>query len=735
MRLGKYLIHLLALLLISIASNAQAEQIFQTTFDGPPALAWSSQSVSKTPSGLNILGPFGNKAVSLHLEKLPDHEYLTIEVEVIAIGGWVGETSGARWEMQLANHPSLVTAAFGNAPPRGGRSTQRLFDATLPNRTGATQENITGINAGPYGDTLYKLTFVVPHRDASMRLFFTGSGITDESQMSWAIRSLKVTSGKPEPLTNPNQLEAAWAALGENDLAQASKAMAQFESSGLPAAKFLYDQLIEKTDDERLSDLIARLDHPDYAERERVTEILKTQGNRIHPELRRAARDASPERAWRIMEILAAPPTRTVDPNSSINLAQQLYAVRAISRSNAPEAMSLLSDIAERSTIQQVTTAANLAVTQTKRAYLLRLLRDPSRLDEAVQFSEANNQIGRVEIEWTKDRLAAIEQAKQAIASLKNKPDQAEELALLQLLAVNDPPAALKTAEAAKLPIAKNIRAILDQDVSAADRLAAAEWLLQQPRDERPIDWPSINEHAARMVREVLQRSRQLDPAPDEKLFARIETLNQQITDQILADLESKSGWIDALALWRGERDTIRGEWEARDGSLVVKPGNFSITRLPISPLGSYEMKIRFRRTINEEGIFIQIPVGESAGNLNLGGWGGGFSGFEIINGAFANENRTTVRDRYPLNQSHELHVRVSVANDRAVVNVERDGRAYLSWSGEPGDLGVSQTWNNKRDPNELASFAIGGHVCGVIFEQVLIRATDSGLKIEKRDE
>jgi hypothetical protein len=190
---------------------AASQVVYETEFDGTVGTEWSRTNTSTTPIGARrFLGQFNKESVTLSLSDLPAHTSITISYKLFLIRSWdgnivvniAGNTVGQDvWALSLDNS-SLLRATFGNWA--AGTTSDNVLQSypnaagmgAFPSRTGASENNSLGfVHAGNIQDSVYNLTFTVPHTAQTAVFDFSGLEITTEGIIdeSWGIDSVRVT--------------------------------------------------------------------------------------------------------------------------------------------------------------------------------------------------------------------------------------------------------------------------------------------------------------------------------------------------------------------------------------------------------------------------------------------------------------------------------------------------------------------------------------------------------------
>lgn len=203
----------------------------------PAGPEWSTEGkVMKSPNGVRTLlgGITDAKATSLTLKDLPEHEVLTVEVELFLVGTWDG--SNKKWgndsmTVTLDGKTVLMDTTFSNCMANNWSGSQHYPE----DMTGAGSYNcFTGIShIGELGykqqwaryepvqtvpiDSTYKLSFSVPHSADGFTINFqskateAGGGSDDQSTQWYGIGKVAVSVDQDEAVD-----EKEWATLRNN---------------------------------------------------------------------------------------------------------------------------------------------------------------------------------------------------------------------------------------------------------------------------------------------------------------------------------------------------------------------------------------------------------------------------------------------------------------------------------------------------------------------------------------
>ena len=126
---------LAAVSMATASLGAQAEEVYRNDFQRPDKLRknWSASHRDVTAKGdRTLLGRFGSEAVTLTVDKLPEHKFVRISFELFIVGNWGGtskETAPDLWQLSVDDGPVLVNASFFCGSVRRTRS---RFQQTIP---------------------------------------------------------------------------------------------------------------------------------------------------------------------------------------------------------------------------------------------------------------------------------------------------------------------------------------------------------------------------------------------------------------------------------------------------------------------------------------------------------------------------------------------------------------------------------------------------------------------------
>jgi hypothetical protein len=195
----------------------------------------------------------------------------------------------------------------------------------------------------------------------------------------------------------------------------------------------------------------------------------------------------------------------------------------------------------------------------------------------------------------------------------------------------------------------------------------------------------------------------------DEDLARTAATLTLKRIEDALAKCgppSARGQWIDLLRLADPARDAVNGKWARVGETLTLAPSWNGRIMIPVAPLGSYELQVKFVRVTGRESVDIILPVGSAGVAAVLSGWGGSASGLTTVNGRPAADNETKVSPGQLENgREYTAGIQVKVERDQAVIAMDLNGRPYIRWSGPQSALSVA---GDKRLPDPKA-LGVGG--------------------------
>ncbi|MEZ0267821.1 MAG: hypothetical protein ACAI43_24100 [Phycisphaerae bacterium] len=190
-----------AALALGAPAGLAAPPVYSNDFEDAAKVGkeWSATAVDTTPRGnRKFLGPFTTDKVTLKVGDLPKHKYVRISVELFVIQTWDGSATvsprGSQigpdaWRMEVEGGAELVAHTFSNLDFEAGNIAKEAMTQTFPAlmpgpvhpaKTGAAETNTLGYEWAVGGrglqpvDSVYKLTFIVPHDGPAIQFNFAG---------------------------------------------------------------------------------------------------------------------------------------------------------------------------------------------------------------------------------------------------------------------------------------------------------------------------------------------------------------------------------------------------------------------------------------------------------------------------------------------------------------------------------------------------------------------------------
>ena len=183
-------------LTIATVSSPNGRQQFLGEFGGPVIVAappYDAQHFVRV-----------DETVTLTLRDLNPHTFVTVAFDLYILKSWDGnnQTYGPdRWSLRVQGGPILLDTTFSNNPKTGADLSQQNYPvANSPYQSGAESVNTLGYTF--YGDSIYHLSFNLPHTDDTLVLnfsssLFEGKGTDDES---WGLDNMSVSSNSGAPI-------------------------------------------------------------------------------------------------------------------------------------------------------------------------------------------------------------------------------------------------------------------------------------------------------------------------------------------------------------------------------------------------------------------------------------------------------------------------------------------------------------------------------------------------------
>jgi len=307
------------------AGSVLGGEVYRSDFEqkekeGSP---WSVDRREATPkTKTTFLGSFRNETVSLTLKDLPKHRYLRISVDLYLIRNWPGDTGSgpSAWKLAVRGGPELLNSTFSNWPDVAAQTQSFPLNQSLTatrGGTGAVAVNTLGYTItnthGDYGprDSVYKLSFVIPHQEKSVQFDFTGRGLSngkpDTEKGAWGLDNVVVETLDQRPVVKltDREMADAWAALTDTDPQKVYKAIGWLIDAEDQAVTFLASKCPEPPSAEKIAALIKQLDSDTFKDREAATRALIDAGPGIRGTLQTVLKNKpSAEVAKRIERIL-----------------------------------------------------------------------------------------------------------------------------------------------------------------------------------------------------------------------------------------------------------------------------------------------------------------------------------------------------------------------------------------------------------------------------------------------
>lgn len=250
---------------------------------------WTTNGqVEITPNGKRtILANLGQRQASLHLKKLPAHEVVRIECDLIVRGSWDGNISpldNDRIRIWVDDGREFLNATFSNHPawrmekldPAGEKLAQTFplghdADEKFKSRSGAAEVESLGYRfwneeGGGYVplDAVYRFVFLIPHRATSLK-FNLRCHLTDDKYETQdaGLDKVVVTVLEEEVSYPAKEWSALVKALEGKDRVAGHRAMWQMLASPSQVRSYLGMAAVAE-DDSELYTLIGQLSAEEF---------------------------------------------------------------------------------------------------------------------------------------------------------------------------------------------------------------------------------------------------------------------------------------------------------------------------------------------------------------------------------------------------------------------------------------------------------------------------------------
>ncbi|WP_165228130.1 putative Ig domain-containing protein [Aquisphaera insulae] len=182
---------------------------FESAAAGPE---WSLRKVDITPGTAahradRFLGQFGNQTQTLTLSGLPGHDTVHVEFDLYIIRTWDGNGTlypgPDVWDLRVVGGPTLLHTTFrlpysGEVPAEVQSYPDPYPGGRYLGGTGAAENRTLGYSWGgtPNLDSVYHLSFDIPHTSGSIVLAFSASNLQDLSDESWGLDNVVVATSR-----------------------------------------------------------------------------------------------------------------------------------------------------------------------------------------------------------------------------------------------------------------------------------------------------------------------------------------------------------------------------------------------------------------------------------------------------------------------------------------------------------------------------------------------------------
>lgn len=237
-----------SVLLASCSRPLSDGVVFEDDFSEGGQKGWSQTQTEKTPAeGNQFLGTLGGETVSLTLEDLPPHQWVTLSFDLYAIKSWNGNSVKVwpdLFNVTTDDDRVLIRTTFSKYKIQPQAYPGLYPVHAVPRKTGATAENTLGyLYKDKPMDAVYRVTRTFPHQGPELTLFFDAVLTRDKEKEAWGLDNVKVTVSQEPPGRNEQSLEELWTQLANEDAGVSAAAVDQFILRNDAAVPFLAAKL------------------------------------------------------------------------------------------------------------------------------------------------------------------------------------------------------------------------------------------------------------------------------------------------------------------------------------------------------------------------------------------------------------------------------------------------------------------------------------------------------------
>lgn len=528
-----------------------------------------------------------------------------------------------------------------------------------------------------------------------------------------------------------------WTRLGGTE--EEAEGAASWLVSHKDAATVVLERLIPEVDGKAIAALVPELDADQFAARERAQQRIAAFGKAAQPLLEKELeKTQSPEVAERLRQII-----KDFEKNQEPTGAEARRQVRGVRvLEQLPEARKHLARVAEDAPWAGTRQAAKDALVRLERRDIEGMIAS-AMADARAGKGTADavkaimERVQKAGLEWDEyyesrgARIAAAGAAAKRVARLKeelaaeDKAETRKEVVRLLVNVLDDPAGALAVAakDDGDRPMLE-LAAKKPGELTVEQVMALAGWYAKRSEAGDAVSRMLLAPRAGALVDALEGKT-----LTEEQQKALGEL--RQAVESELAQVPGEGGWRDLLVLADVEKHAMAGEWLKEKGTLRVKPSEFGQIALPMSPEGSYELRVVWQRTEGQDGVVIGFPAGKSRCNLNIGGWGNTVTGLETVNGIGADgqqDPNLAVGRGVENGKFQDYRIRVEPDGAKVKIAVTINGKSTFAWEGLQAALNVHNVWDRHRSLNVV----LGAHKSDVTFKSVRVKLLSPG-KTEAR--
>jgi hypothetical protein len=229
--------------------------------------------------------------------------------------------------------------------------------------------------------------------------------------------------------------------------------------------------------------------------------------------------------------------------------------------------------------------------------------------------------------------------------------------------------------------------------------------------------WWDLSEKESGPAREELRKRAAFWYA---RAAPQLTGLTKAKVEKRLGSVDSRPpGALDLLSLIDLKQDLLKGTWRRVDRDLQAPALGQGLVQIPYVPPEEYDLRLVVRLSQSAE-VNLGIALGDLLFVVAVDGWGGKFSGVELIDGKSFDVNETSRPGRF-LKPDEPNTILCSIRKNR--VRLEVNAEVLVDWAMDPKRLSLLTYWNRPRN----GTLSIGSHGGYTLSRYELVPITGQG--------